>query len=120
MSLPLRPLGRADLRRSRGHPRIIGSLSAFPEPSLIPPQLFGATQEEGLTVADLPERIKTLKAGQTIEAAPQRSGTRRSSAEEPMTARIRRKAEEVVDSGVEETSHQDLLARERRTANGRG
>ncbi len=43
------------------------------------------------SVADLAEQIKALKAATTIEAAPQRTGKRRSSAEEPVTARIRKR-----------------------------
>src|SRR5207249_4154958 len=42
------------------------------------------------SVSELAERIKSLKAANTIEATPERAGTRRSSAEEPVTARIRR------------------------------
>jgi hypothetical protein len=59
--------------------------------------LSGATAEPGApsppTVAELAERIKTLKAAHTIEATPQRTGKRSASAEEPVTARIRRRAE---------------------------
>ena len=54
--------------------------------------LSGAAPEQGAvappTVAELAERIKTLTAAHTIEAAPQRTGKRRASAEEPVTARI--------------------------------
>jgi hypothetical protein len=39
----------------------------------------------------LAERIKALKAANTIEATPQRARQKRSSAEEPITARIRRR-----------------------------
>ena len=60
--------------------------------------LSGAAPEQGAdappTVAELAERIKTLKAAHTIEAAPQRTGKRRASAEEPVTARIRRREQE--------------------------
>jgi hypothetical protein len=49
--------------------------------------------EEGPTTAEIAEQIKALKAANTIEAAPQRAGKRRTSAEEPVTARIRRRAE---------------------------
>ncbi len=45
------------------------------------------------TVAELAERIKSLKAAHTIEATPQRSQQKASSAEEPITARIRRRKE---------------------------
>jgi hypothetical protein len=46
-------------------------------------------------VAELAEQIKALKSANTIEATPQRVGKRRSSAEEPVTARIRRRAKPV-------------------------
>jgi hypothetical protein len=49
--------------------------------------------EEGSTVAELAEKIKTLKAAHTIEAASQRTGKKPSAAEEPVTARIRRRHE---------------------------
>ncbi len=56
--------------------------------------LSGAEPREGEpTAAELAERIKALKAAHTIEAVPERSGKRRSSAEEPVTARIRRRIE---------------------------
>jgi hypothetical protein len=45
------------------------------------------------TVAELAERIKSLKDAHTIEATPQRSQQKTSSAEEPITARIRRRKE---------------------------
>jgi N12 class adenine-specific DNA methylase len=43
-----------------------------------------------LGARELAERIKALKAAQTITATPERVGKRQSSAEEPVTARIRR------------------------------
>ena len=49
--------------------------------------------EPQLGVTQLADRIKTLKAAHTIEATPQRTGKRPCSAEEPVTARIRRRAE---------------------------
>jgi hypothetical protein len=53
-----------------------------------------AEDEAGMTVPELAERIKSLKAAHTIEGTPERTGKRRvSSAEEPVTARIRRRAE---------------------------
>jgi hypothetical protein len=59
--------------------------------------LSGATQEpgkqEGLSVAELSEQIKALKAANTIEATPQRDRQKLSAAEEPITARIRRRTE---------------------------
>jgi hypothetical protein len=60
-------------------------LSAHPSP---------ADGEAGPTVPELAERIKSLKAAYTIEGTPERIGKRRSSsAEEPVTARIRRHTE---------------------------
>jgi N12 class adenine-specific DNA methylase len=47
-------------------------------------------------VCELAEKIKTLKAANTIEAAPERVGKRCSSAEEPVTARIRRRTEAIL------------------------
>jgi hypothetical protein len=45
------------------------------------------------SVAEVAERIKSLRSANTIEVAPQRTGKTRS-AEEPETARIRRRSEE--------------------------
>ena len=62
--------------------------------------LSQATPEPGATpVADLAERIKALKAAHTIDAAPERTTRRRLVAEEPVTARIRRRSEEL--QGIE-------------------
>jgi hypothetical protein len=52
-------------------------------------------REEGPSVSDLAERIKSLKAAHSIEAAPQRVRQKQSTAEEPVTARIRRRTEAV-------------------------
>lgn len=49
-------------------------------------------------VPELAERIKALKAAHTIEGTPERIGKRRSSAEEPVTARIRRRIEAALGS----------------------
>lgn len=49
------------------------------------------------------EKIKALKAAHSIEPAPQRAQQKHSSAEEPVTARIRRRTEEVLpatDPGI--------------------
>jgi hypothetical protein len=51
------------------------------------------------SVSELAERIKALKAAHNIEATPQRVRQKQSSAEEPVTARIRRRTEAVVVSG---------------------
>jgi hypothetical protein len=55
-----------------------------PEPGSEPP-----------SVSELAERIKALKAAHNIEAAPQRVRQKQCSAEEPITRRIRRRAEAV-------------------------
>jgi N12 class adenine-specific DNA methylase/tRNA G46 methylase TrmB len=58
--------------------------------------LSGTAPQEGEpTVAELAERIKALKAAYTIEATPQRTANRRTGAEEPVTARIRRRTEAI-------------------------
>ncbi len=51
--------------------------------------------EQGPSVVELAERIKALKAGHNVEAVPQRATKRATSAEEPVTARIRRRAEAI-------------------------
>ncbi len=51
------------------------------------PELDGAP----MLVSEVAEKIKALKATHTVEATPQRTGKRTSSAEEPVTARIRRR-----------------------------
>jgi hypothetical protein len=54
--------------------------------------LSQATPEPGtVTVAELAERIKTLHAAHTIDAVPVRTAIRRIAAEEPVTARVRRR-----------------------------
>jgi N12 class adenine-specific DNA methylase len=52
------------------------------------------------SVSELAHRIKALKAGHTIDATPQRTSQKQLSAEEPVTARIRRRAEAGVVSDV--------------------
>jgi hypothetical protein len=55
---------------------------------------LSATPAEGApTAAELAEEIKSLKTANHVEAAPQRTGKRSASAEEPVTARIRRRSE---------------------------
>ena len=81
--------------------------------------LSGTTSEPGAEplpgISELAQQIKALKATHTIEATPERVGKRRSSAEEPITARIRRRVEAIPGSphppgvfGVREHS-QDAL-----------
>jgi hypothetical protein len=52
-----------------------------------------ASNETCPGVSDLAEKIKALKATHSIEATPQRIRQQRSSAEEPVTARIRRRTQ---------------------------
>jgi hypothetical protein len=47
--------------------------------------------KEGPSVSELADKIKSLKSAHSIEAAPQRARQKHSTAEEPITARIRRK-----------------------------
>jgi hypothetical protein len=49
-----------------------------------------SNKEEGPTASELTKRIKTLKAANSIEATPQRARQKHSTAEEPVTVRIRR------------------------------
>ena len=49
----------------------------------------------GRAVSELAEQIKALKAANSIEATPQRARQKHASAEEPVTARIRRRTETV-------------------------
>jgi N12 class adenine-specific DNA methylase len=62
-----------------------------------------ASNEHGPTVSDLADGVKALKAANTIEATPQRVQSRQASAEEPVTARIRRRheASPVADSAIQ-------------------
>ncbi len=53
----------------------------------------GPNQEEGPNTDELASEIKSLKAANTVEATPQRAGQKHSTAEEPITARIRRRQE---------------------------
>ena len=81
--------------------------------------LSGAERKEGEpTVAELAERIKALRASNTVEAAPERTGKRQVSAEEPVTARIRRREQEgtgewrrlVSEAGMREALRGDRLS----------
>ncbi|MGD9714437.1 MAG: hypothetical protein AB7V46_20605, partial [Thermomicrobiales bacterium] len=54
---------------------------------------------------ELAEKIKTLKAANTIEATPQRARQKQSTAEEPITARIRRRAEATPNADRSMPSH---------------
>jgi hypothetical protein len=71
--------------------------------------LSGTPPEPGTdpqpSVAELAERIKSLKAAHSFEVAPQRTGHRRVAAEEPVTARIRRRGGSNHDRGRKSTPH---------------
>jgi N12 class adenine-specific DNA methylase len=54
---------------------------------------------EAIPVTELAERIKSLKSAHTIDAAPDRVAPRRIAAEEPVTARIRRRS--VAEAAIE-------------------
>jgi hypothetical protein len=57
------------------------------------------SSEEGPSASELAEKIKALKAAHTIEAAPQRVRKKHSTAEEPVTACIRRRIEAIPATG---------------------
>ena len=56
-------------------------------------------REAGPSVSELAERIKTLKAAHSVDAAPQRVRQKHSPAEEPVTTRIRRRTKARLASG---------------------
>ncbi len=59
-------------------------------------------KEEGPSASELADKIKALKAANSIEATPQRARQKHSTAEEPITARIRRRQEAgAIDQSVE-------------------
>jgi hypothetical protein len=64
--------------------------------------------EPGLSISELAENIKALKAAHTIETAPARTARRTTTAEEPVTARIRRRAEAAPQAAG--LTHQQRLA----------
>lgn len=76
------------------HDAYLGELTALRD--RLKAGLAGATPdlatEPPQTVAELAEQIKMLKAGQRIDATPQRAAIRATAAEEPVTARIRRRS----------------------------
>ena len=62
---------------------------------------LSVTQQEsdgGPSTCELAERIKALKAANSIEAVPPRAGKLRAGAEEPVTTRIRRRMETTLNS----------------------
>jgi N12 class adenine-specific DNA methylase len=70
------------------------------------------SNESGPTVSEVAERVKSLKAANTIEATPQRDRQKRSTAEEPITARIRRRQDQ--ESMTEEANLSDEAPPERK------
>jgi hypothetical protein len=65
-------------------------------------------EDGGPTTAELADRIKALKSANTIEATPQRIRQKQTAAEEPVTARIRRRQEShsVADQFRDDTTPQ--------------
>jgi N12 class adenine-specific DNA methylase len=87
---------QARLGRSFPHAAYITELTALRDQ--LKAGLSQATPEPGtepVPVAELAGRITSLKAAHTIDAAPERTARRRVAAEEPVTARIRRRSEAV-------------------------
>jgi hypothetical protein len=70
--------------------------------------------ESGPTASELADRIKALKAANTIDAAPQRVERKHAAAEEPVTARIRRRQEAMPTS--DQTAQPDERLAEAATA----
>jgi hypothetical protein len=65
--------------------------------------------ESGPTVSELAGRIKTLKSTNTIDATPQRMQRKHATAEEPVTARIRRR-QEAMPTADESAQHDEAQA----------
>jgi hypothetical protein len=65
-----------------------------------------ASDEDGPTVSELAARVKALKAANTIEATPQRVQRKHAAAEEPITARIRKRQE--ADSASDHPAEQQV------------
>jgi N12 class adenine-specific DNA methylase len=74
------------------HERYLSELTALRDKLKV--GLSGEPKEGEPTAAELAERIKTLRASVTVEPAPQRTAKRQTAAEEPVTARIRRREQE--------------------------
>ena len=65
---------------------------------------YDCGEERGPAASELADRIKALKAANTIEAMPQRARQKQAAAEEPVTARIRRRHAEAADAPEAETA----------------
>ncbi|HVC97796.1 MAG TPA: hypothetical protein VND64_29265 [Pirellulales bacterium] len=61
---------------------------------------YESGKEEGPSVSELAGKIKAIKSAQSIEATPQRARRKHSTAEEPVTTRIRRRTEAIPASGT--------------------
>ena len=81
-----------------------------------------SADEKGPAAIELAERIKALKAANTIESTPQRARQKQAVAEEPVTARIRRRqealiaespAQEAVETAADAMSFRERILRER-------
>ena len=76
--------------------------------------------EPGPSVSELAEKIKALKAANSIEGTPQRARQKHSTAEEPITARIRRRAEanpvSERDSETQDVAHEPKMTFQQRIA----
>ena len=66
------------------------------------------TDESGPTVSELADRIKALKTANTIDATPPRVQRKHATAEEPVTARIRRWQEAMPTPGQAAQHHEPL------------
>ena len=66
-------------------------------------------KQEGLSISELAERIKTLKASQTIESTPQRARQKHSSAEVPVTTRIRGRVDLIPSARTKDQMEQKSL-----------
>jgi hypothetical protein len=85
--------------------------------------LAGVPPENGAepsSVADLAERIKALRSQNTVETAPQRMAKRPTSAQEPVTATIRRRATEEPGTVVDDADVASASRRPTRAAGSSG
>ena len=64
-----------------------------------------AEAKEGPTVSEIAEKVKTLKAANTVEASAPRGPRKVTTAEEPIAARIRRRQETAVEIEDEQCDH---------------
>lgn len=62
-------------------------------------------KDEGPSASDLAEKIKALKAANSIEATPQRTRQKHSTAEEPITSRIRRQRSDAAHATDQTPGH---------------